>query len=349
MNPNWHWSELYAAGLHVATYANGSSYFDHSDWLGTVRAHSGVTGSSVETCTSLSFGDSLNCVGYQPGLLHFTGELLDAESNLHHFLFRQNSTTQGRWMTPDPAGLASIDPSDPQSWNRFAYVANSPSSSIDPLGLCGSGQQGDPPCNAPSQSITVTPGDNNISWLDLAIEGGFNVTDAWLCSALGVCGGQSAQTSSNKSGTSPTNTRVPNTITYSTALPNGRTVGSYVSQLSNSLNQQGQVAPVSTPYGPAPNPSLPGPISVASQVFSGTNFRRMFGGPGANYAFLGDAGNFAYGAVSANLGVSPWTTKAVAGAYSVWAHPISDWGGPWLMDPSARVQVPAGYNAACKN
>ena len=79
------------------------------------------------------------------------------------------------------------------------------------------------------------------------------------------------------------------------------------------------------------------------------NFRRMFGGPGANYAFLGDAGNFAYGAVSGNIGVPRWTTEAVAGAYSVRAHPISDWGGPWLMDPSARVQVPAGYSAACTN
>jgi hypothetical protein len=64
--------------------------------------------------------------------------------------------------------------------------------------------------------------------------------------------------------------------TTSTVLPNGRTVGSYVSQLSNSLNQQGQVPPVPTPYGPTPNPSSPGPISVASQVFSGTNFRQLF-------------------------------------------------------------------------
>jgi hypothetical protein len=55
MNSNWHWSELYAAGLQVATYANRSS-LDHSDWLGTARAHSGVTGSSVETCTIFYFG-----------------------------------------------------------------------------------------------------------------------------------------------------------------------------------------------------------------------------------------------------------------------------------------------------
>lgn len=144
------------------------------------------------------------------------------------------------------------------------------------------------------------------------------------------------------------NGRVPNNITCSTVLPNGRTVGSYVSQVSNSINQQAQVAPVSTPYGPAPNPSFPSPVSVAQQVYSGTNFRAMFGGPGANYAFLGDAGNFAYGAVSANLGVPLWGAEAVAGAYSLYAHPSSDWGWPWGMDPSARVQVPAGYSAQCQ-
>src|SRR5947207_8624238 len=35
----------------------------------------------------------------------------------------------------DPTGLATVDPSDPQSWNRYAYVTNDPLSSIDPLGL----------------------------------------------------------------------------------------------------------------------------------------------------------------------------------------------------------------------
>ena len=138
-------------------------------------------------------------------------------------------------------------------------------------------------------------------------------------------------------GTVPANNgRVPDNITCSTVLPNGRTVGSYVGQVSNSLNHQAQVAPVSTPYGPAPNPSFPSPISVASQVYSGTNFRAMFGGPGANYALLGDAGNFAYGAVSANLGVPLLATEMVAGAYSLYAHPSSDWGWPYGMDPSSH-------------
>jgi hypothetical protein len=139
--------------------------------------------------------------------------------------------------------------------------------------------------------------------------------------------------------------RTPNKITCGTVLPNGRTVGSYVNQLSNGINGSAG-NPTSTPYGPGPNPSAPGPLTVASQVYSGTNFKIMFRGQG-NAAFLGDAGNFAYAAVSGNIGVPLWATEAVAGGYALWAG-HQDANGPWWMDASATAQVPAGYSAGCK-
>jgi hypothetical protein len=136
-------------------------------------------------------------------------------------------------------------------------------------------------------------------------------------------------------------------VTCSTVLPDGSTVGSYVNAVSNQINNAANSAqPVSTPYGPAPSPNLPGPISVASQVYSGTNFRGMYGGPGANYQLLGDAGNFAYFAVSANISVPLWTAELVAGEYSITHHPPSDWVGPFGMDPSATRTV-SGYGAKC--
>jgi len=41
---------------------------------------------------------------------------------------------QGRWVSPDPAGLAAVDPTNPQTWNRYAYVSNNPLTSTDPNG-----------------------------------------------------------------------------------------------------------------------------------------------------------------------------------------------------------------------
>jgi len=50
-------------------------------------------------------------------------------------LYRKVHTTQGRWISPDPAGLAAVGLTDPQTWNRYAYVGNNPLSAVDPLGL----------------------------------------------------------------------------------------------------------------------------------------------------------------------------------------------------------------------
>ncbi len=58
-----------------------------------------------------------------------------AAPGIYDFPFREYSAAQGRWLSPDPAGLAAVSPADPQSWNRYAYVANQPLSAIDPLGL----------------------------------------------------------------------------------------------------------------------------------------------------------------------------------------------------------------------
>jgi hypothetical protein len=41
-----------------------------------------------------------------------------------------------RFSSPDPAGRRAVNPSSPQSWNRYAYVTNNPMRMVDPLGLC---------------------------------------------------------------------------------------------------------------------------------------------------------------------------------------------------------------------
>ncbi len=134
----WVRGEVYAAGSHLATYTSGTSgptRFSLNDWLGTERVRTGPAGGVTQKCKSLAFGDGFSCTGTDMSPLHFTGQEHDTESNLEHFWFRQYSSVQGNWMSPDPAGLAAGDPINPQSWNRYAYVESNPVSITDPLGL----------------------------------------------------------------------------------------------------------------------------------------------------------------------------------------------------------------------
>jgi RHS repeat-associated protein len=65
----------------------------------------------------------------------FTGQVTDTQPYLYDFLYREYHPIQGRWISPDPAGLAAVNPSDPQTWNRYAYVRNSPLFLRDRKGL----------------------------------------------------------------------------------------------------------------------------------------------------------------------------------------------------------------------
>ena len=132
----WLWGDAGASKL--ALYANGTTYFNHTDWLGSIRAWSNMSGSSIGTCTNLPFGDGQNCTGTSPNSWHytgFTGLPYDSESGLAHALFRQLSYTQGRWISPDPSGTLGVDRTNPQSWNRYVYALNGPLNSVDPWGL----------------------------------------------------------------------------------------------------------------------------------------------------------------------------------------------------------------------
>ncbi|MGA7090672.1 MAG: RHS repeat-associated core domain-containing protein, partial [Candidatus Acidiferrales bacterium] len=64
----------------------------------------------------------------------FTGMNQDTVANLYDFPAREYGT-QGRWPSPDPAGLSSVHLRDPQTLNRYAYVNNNPLAFTDPLGL----------------------------------------------------------------------------------------------------------------------------------------------------------------------------------------------------------------------
>jgi RHS repeat-associated protein len=137
----WNRGEVYAGGRHLATYTGGTTYFDHTDWLGTERARTGVTGSSAETCTSLPFGDGQSCSGSDVSPNHFTGKERDSESGLDMFGARYYGSSFGRFMTPDwaakPTNVPYANFGNPQSLNLYSYVQNNPTTVGDPDGHCG--------------------------------------------------------------------------------------------------------------------------------------------------------------------------------------------------------------------
>ena len=127
--------QVYAGDRHFGRQGGGS-FFYHSDWLGTVRLINSDQNPTYgsEICTSLPFGDGLTCNSNYSNVWHFTGKERDSESGLDNFGARYDSSSIGRFMSPDPL-LNSGRPWDPQTWNRFAYARNNPLNIIDPTGL----------------------------------------------------------------------------------------------------------------------------------------------------------------------------------------------------------------------
>ena len=80
------------------------------------------------------FGEDYDGQRYQ-GFVFHRPEPGHGQWSLYDFMFREYSPVQGRWISPDPAGVAAVDITNPQTWNRYPYVANNPLSFLDLLGL----------------------------------------------------------------------------------------------------------------------------------------------------------------------------------------------------------------------
>jgi RHS repeat-associated protein len=111
----------------------GLAYYRHTDWLGSSRMASTPARALYSSTAYAPFGEAYKTSGSADS--SFTGQNSDAVSSLYDFTFREHSPSQGRWISPDPLGKGAVDPSSPQSWNRYAYTMNGPMSATDPFGL----------------------------------------------------------------------------------------------------------------------------------------------------------------------------------------------------------------------
>src|SRR6202007_1703603 len=64
----------------------------------------------------------------------FTGDTQDTIAGTYDTTNRELNPSQGRWLSPDPAGLQGAERANPQSWNRYIYVLSNPLSRVDPDG-----------------------------------------------------------------------------------------------------------------------------------------------------------------------------------------------------------------------
>jgi RHS repeat-associated protein len=125
-----------AAGAWAQYTGTSLSSYGHPNWLGTLQLQS--TPSGEATAANLGpFGEQTAVqVGDADTLELFTGSAFSEKgSYLWDFPAREYNWNQARWITPDPAAINAVDPTNPQSWNRYAYVLNNPLNYVDPMGL----------------------------------------------------------------------------------------------------------------------------------------------------------------------------------------------------------------------
>jgi RHS repeat-associated protein len=130
------YSEYPFPGGSLFSENGGGTGVQLGDWLGTSRAFWGYTGGTWgQSGAHAPFGETY---AYNNGYSKdFTGQPSDGNmgNTAYYFPERHYQSGQGRWLSPDPAGLAAVNPTNPQSWNRYAYVMNNPLTNVDPLGL----------------------------------------------------------------------------------------------------------------------------------------------------------------------------------------------------------------------
>jgi RHS repeat-associated protein len=129
-------------GRILADYYSNQMIFYHSDELGSVTTSTLYTGGPCQERLFYPYGELWTGAG-SCGTHQTFAQLpdYDPETDQYNTLNRHYSPS-GRWLSPDPFIPFNLEKdkfqawiSDPQHWNKYAYVRNNPTTLTDPSGL----------------------------------------------------------------------------------------------------------------------------------------------------------------------------------------------------------------------
>jgi RHS repeat-associated protein len=126
---------IYFNGNRVARWdADNSVKYYFSDKLGSASVITDNQGTMPPLAESdyYPYGGEIQITSGDSNHYKFTGKERDSESGLDNFGARYDSSSMGRFMTPDPLGGRLVNP---QTLNKYSYVANNPINFTDPTGL----------------------------------------------------------------------------------------------------------------------------------------------------------------------------------------------------------------------
>lgn len=122
---------IYLNTLPLALIVHGAetkTYFYHTNHLGTPIALTNDAGQIAWKASHGPFGKVNISVSTLENNLRFPGQYFDGETGLHYNWHRYYDSDIGRYLTPDPIGLAG-------GINPFVYAESNPTNYIDPNGL----------------------------------------------------------------------------------------------------------------------------------------------------------------------------------------------------------------------
>ena len=130
------WTDyIYAGGRLIAEAPSGTTdtvFYRIGDHLDSLAQKTDSTGDLLGANDISPYGELISNTAADR--LLFTQHERDTENGSDAALYRQYSSAQGRWLSPDPSNT-SYDLTDPQSLNRYAYLSGRPLASVDSLGL----------------------------------------------------------------------------------------------------------------------------------------------------------------------------------------------------------------------